>query len=104
MKANEKKPIKYSGEVKFRPIFEFLNVYSEVFVAGGGSSSGSAASKEWLSESVPEMNIFSAGDICLKVEGTLCVIILSSGKPNKDVIEIFKDLNRFYERKIDRGN
>jgi len=50
------------------------------------------------------MNIFSAGDICLKVEGTLCVIILSKGKPDKDVIEIFKDLNRFYERKIDRGN
>lgn len=37
-KLNENKPIHYKGDIKFKPIFEFLNVYSEAFVAGGGSS------------------------------------------------------------------
>ncbi|MFN9905059.1 MAG: hypothetical protein ACK56F_02895 [bacterium] len=52
-KANENKPIFYKGEIKFKPIFEFLNVYSEAFVAGGGSSQDSAATKVWLTETVP---------------------------------------------------
>jgi len=38
VQANEKKPKKYSGDLKYKPIFEFFNVYSEAFVAGGGSS------------------------------------------------------------------
>jgi hypothetical protein len=38
IKTGEKKPKKYSGEMKFKEIFEFFNVYSEAFVAGGGSS------------------------------------------------------------------
>ena len=38
VKAGEKLPILYKGEMKFKPIFEFLNIYSEAFVSGGGSS------------------------------------------------------------------
>jgi hypothetical protein len=38
VKTNEKHPIPYKGEMKYKSIFEFLNVYSEAFVAGGGSS------------------------------------------------------------------
>jgi len=37
-KSTENKPIPYKGDMKFKPIFEFLNVYSEAFVSGGGSS------------------------------------------------------------------
>lgn len=29
-------------------MFDFLNVHSEVFVPGGGSSADSAATKEWM--------------------------------------------------------
>lgn len=38
VKANEKKPKKYSGSMNYKEIFEFFNIYSEAFVAGGGSS------------------------------------------------------------------
>jgi hypothetical protein len=38
VKANENKPKVYTGEMKFSPIFDFLNVYSEVFVPGGSDS------------------------------------------------------------------
>lgn len=48
IKANEKLPKKYEGEMNYKMIFEFFNVYSEAFVAGGGSSVDSSASKAWL--------------------------------------------------------
>jgi hypothetical protein len=45
VKATERKPIPYKGNIKYHNIFEFLNIYSETFVAGGGSSVDSAATK-----------------------------------------------------------
>ena len=53
VKSNEKKPINYDGEMNFAKIFEFLNVFSEAFVPGGGSSADSAATKTWMTEMVP---------------------------------------------------
>lgn len=68
VKTTEKKPNVYSGEIKFMAIHDFLNIYSEVFVPGGGSSQDSAATKVWLTEVVPELNMKSANDVCLKVD------------------------------------
>lgn len=67
VKSTEKKPNVYNGEIKFMNIHDFLNIYSEVYVPGGGSTQDSAATKIWLTEIVPEMNMKSANDICLKV-------------------------------------
>jgi hypothetical protein len=51
LKSGEKKPQFYTGkEFKFNDIFEFLNVYSEVFVPGGGSSLDSSATNQWMTE------------------------------------------------------
>jgi len=68
VKSTEKKPNVYNGEIKFQTIFEFLNIFSEVFVPGGGSSQDSAATKAWMTEVIPELNMRSANDICLKVK------------------------------------
>lgn len=68
IKTNEKKPYPFSGEYKFKALFDFLNVHSEVFVPGGGSAADSAATKEWLTHVVPQLHQKSANDICLKVE------------------------------------
>jgi len=40
----------------------------------------------------------------LKQEGVLCAIVLSNSKPDKSYIEILKNLNSLYDRKIERGN
>jgi hypothetical protein len=37
-----------------------------------------------LTEVAPELNQKSANDICLKIEGGLCVMVLSEGKPSKE--------------------
>lgn len=51
VKTGEKKPIFYDGkEFNFENLFEFLNIYSEVFVPGGGSSLDSSATKQWMTE------------------------------------------------------
>jgi hypothetical protein len=51
VKTGEKKPFIYDGkEFDFGNIFEFLNIYSEVFVPGGGSSLDSSATKQWMTE------------------------------------------------------
>ena len=49
LKTGNPKPIRYTGkEYNFKEIFTFLNIYSEVFVPGGGSSLDSGATKQWL--------------------------------------------------------
>jgi hypothetical protein len=48
VKATEKKPSHYTGDLKYQAMFEYLNIFSEAFVPGGGSASDSAATKQWL--------------------------------------------------------
>jgi hypothetical protein len=95
------------------PLFEFLNVFSEVFVPGGGSAAESAATKHWLTEVVPEIHQKSANDVCLKVESVICVILVNNGdKPynsslicsDNALIDELKELNNLYQRAINRGN
>lgn len=38
------------------------------------------------------------------MEGALCIIIIDKTKPEKKYIEILKDANTIYDRKISRGS
>jgi len=91
VKTTERKPIVYKGELKFQPIFDFLNVYSEAFVAGGENMD---SSKPWLKEVVPELTSRSGNDICFKTEGGLCVIVVSKGIPEKQVLDVIEETQR----------
>jgi len=91
VRSTERKPIVYSGELKFQALFDFLNVYSEAFVAGGENMD---ASKPWLKELVPELSSKSANDVCFKTEGGLCVIIVSKGTPEKHVVDVIEEVQR----------
>lgn len=64
-KTGEKRPIAYTGKFNFQDIFDFLNIYSEQFVAGGGSSADGPGDKPWLNEAVPELMEKSSTDVCL---------------------------------------
>lgn len=66
LKTGNPKPIRYTGkEYNFKELFTFLNIYSEVFVPGGGSSLDSGATKQWMTEIFPELHHKSSKDICL---------------------------------------
>jgi len=81
----------YDGEMKFRSLFEFLNIYSEVFVTGG-SAQPPAAPKPWRTADLPELTQASASDLCFDHENALCAIFISSTKPEEDQISLFKTL------------
>lgn len=91
---NNEKPLPYPGSsYTYSELFEFINIYSETFVFPGGPDSKepiSAALKPWLNMATPYMTKDSANDICLKKDGTLCVIYISSGKEKvNEVNEVF---------------
>ena len=51
LKTGTPKPIYYKEkDFNFKSLFTFLNIYSEVFVPGGGSSLDSSATKQWMTE------------------------------------------------------
>jgi hypothetical protein len=83
-KAGETKFTKYTGTgYSYFELFEFINIYSETFVFGNQNeqpASTNAASKPWLSTALPYMSKDSANDICLKKDGTLCVIYVVADK------------------------
>lgn len=109
LKGGEK-PLKYEGETYlYKDLFEFINIYSETFVFVGDNAANqevkSAASRPWLSTVVPYMAKDSANDLCLKKDGTLCVIYVVKDAASSDnqVISAMRDVKDLFVSKIERG-
>ena len=106
---NNDKPVKYDGEsYTYKELFEFINIYSETFVLVGEGEQKevkSAATKPWLNVAAPYMTKDSANDICLKKDGTLCVIYIVKDKAssNLDVVNAFAEVKNQFVSKIERG-
>lgn len=95
------------GSYTYAELFEFINIYSETFVDVSSQKQEevkSAATKMWLNMATPYLASDSANDICLKRDGTLCVIYVA---PNMDksaeVDEIFRKVQANFQSKIERG-
>ena len=77
------KPIKFDKkEFTYENMHDFINVYSQIFVdptnkENQGAAKPSAASKPWLQPAVPQLTSDSANDICLKKDGTLCIMLVA---------------------------
>jgi len=101
-RSRDPKPHEYKDEMKFRPIFNFLNVFSETFVSGGTEEG--IESKPWKAAAVPELFKQSADDICFKYEGALCAIYILNDKPSEDLVAIAKSVpDKFKSNIADRG-
>ena len=108
LKHGEKAPIMYDGDdFSYSALFEFINTYSETFVAPNSDNEEveSRASKPWLSEKVPFLSKESANDICLKKDGILCVIYLvpNASQSDEAVIRDMDYIQDLYTSKIERG-
>ena len=95
-KQGAKKPEIYSGEIKFQPLFDFLNIHSEQFVPKSSSNSDEEE-KTWVYEILPELHVRSIDDICVGLTKTLCVILFADEKPEKTMITAIKSLKNRYE-------
>lgn len=104
---NGEKNLAYDGDsYTYSELFEFVNIYSETFVFGGDQEElVSAAEKPWLNEPFPYLDKESGNDICLKKDGTLCVIYVVGDKSQNDetVLQHFKDVKEKFTSQIARG-
>lgn len=97
-KTASRPPEIYKGEIKFLPLFEFLNVYAETFVMGGGFSdheSQDPSSKPWLLQRIPELTGLSYSDVCGKYKD-LCVIYLKNGEISLDEQSMLEELQDLF--------
>ncbi|KAH8581795.1 PDI like thioredoxin domain containing [Cryptosporidium sp. chipmunk genotype I] len=92
----------YRGEIKFLPLFEFLNVYAETFVMGGGfsdSESQDSGSKPWLLQRIPELTGPSYNDVCGKYKN-LCFIYLKKGEISLEELSMLEELQDLFTPNI----
>jgi len=105
--VGEKKQKFYDGLVNYKSLFDWLNVFSETFFRVGEEKARSTdqikADKPWAHEKLPEFNKESANEICFKVDGMICVILINKEKPQDDLIDLFNTLQNHLSPKIDRG-
>mmetsp|Transcript_27254 Transcript_27254/g.26300 ORF Transcript_27254/g.26300 Transcript_27254/m.26300 type:complete len:254 (-) Transcript_27254:42-803(-) len=108
IKTKDAKPQKYEGtDFSYQAIFDFINIYSETFVFKDVKEDEikSSASKPWLSEKVPAFNSDSANDVCLKKEGSLCVIYIvkDEASKNQEHQDSLYSVGQDFSSKISRG-
>lgn len=103
----DKKTKFYEGENKFKLLFDFLNVYSETFFRVGEdktkTNETTKQDKPWLNEKLPELTKDSANEVCFKVDGVVCVLLVNKEKPSEDLVNLFSSVQNWLSPKIDRG-
>jgi hypothetical protein len=107
---NEFAPLKYDGaSYTYSELFEFVNTYSETFVIPGADMTAepkvSAAAKAWLNTPVPFLSKDSGNDICLKKDGTLCVVyvVKEASQSDPKIVSTMQALKDAFSSKIERG-
>ena len=100
-KTSDSKTFEFTGEMKYRFIFDWLNVFSETFVSGGTEEIMS--SKPWANQGLPQLVKESADDICYKHEGYLCGIVFLESAPDEGILATMKALTERYAAKKERG-
>lgn len=104
---SDKKSNIYKGEIKFRNIHDWLNIFSETFVTGGGYSDSDTTSnaRPWLMQKIPEVTKLSHQDVCFKKGKGLCVIYLRNGEGiTGEEISMLEELeSEFTSHVSDRG-
>jgi len=105
--GTDKKQKFFEGDNKYKPIFEFMNVFSETFFVVGEDklkpSEITKQDKPWLNEKLPELTKESSNEVCFRVDGIICVILVNKEKPSEELINQFVSLQNWLSPKIDRG-
>ena len=100
----DKKKKFYEGEIRYKPIFDFCNIYQEtISVVGKDTSQNEQQMKPWMKEKFPEYTKESANEICFNVDQAICVILINKEKPNSDLENVFLEIQNWLNPKINRG-
>jgi len=104
------KPERYSGELTFLALKDWVNLHSESGMGdkvtgskGGQEEEDIEDAKPWLVQEIPELTAKSQKDICFKGEG-LCVIYLCDGAISQAETDMLSGLSRKFTSQLsDRG-
>ncbi|CDJ62058.1 thioredoxin, putative [Eimeria necatrix] len=107
----DKKDEVYKGAFEFQKLFDWLNVFSETFVMGGGFSDTAPPAEidpelqPWKVEPVPELTKQSSQDICFKKSNKfVCVMLAKRGRQlTTEEQEMMESLKEDYEGHQDKG-
>lgn len=86
---------KYSGDLKYKNIFDWLNVHSEAF--GSGKETETKSNKPWMSQKVPQLHRLSAKDICYQ-SGGLCGVYFLTAPPSEDLVKISAEISLTFKK------
>jgi thiol-disulfide isomerase/thioredoxin len=102
--GTDKKTKFYEGEMRYKLIMDFCNVYQETFFrVGEESTPNEEPKKPWMTEKFPEYTKESAGTLCFNVDGALCVLVIHKEKPNDKIQNIISSIQNWLSPKISRG-
>jgi len=102
--GTDKKTKFYDGEMRYKLIMDFCNVYQETFFrVGEESTPNEEPKKPWMTEKFPEYTKESAGTLCFNVDGALCVLVIHKEKPNDKIQNIISSIQNWLSPKISRG-
>lgn len=107
----DKKDEVYKGAFEFQKLFDWLNVFSETFVMGGGFSDAAPAAEfdpelmPWKIEPIPELTKQSSQDVCFKKSNKfVCVILAKNGNQlTPEEQEMMESLKEDYEGHEGKG-
>lgn len=101
----DKKRKFYEGEMKYKPIADFCNIYQETFFVVGEDTTAqdNQPKKPWMNEKFPEYTKESSNDLCFKVDNSICVVLINKEKPNEKLESIFMEIQNWLSPKINRG-
>ena len=103
-KEVDKKTKFYEGEMKYRQIMDFCNVYQKTFFrVGEESTPNEEPKKPQMTERFPEYTKESAEALCFNVDGDLCILISNKEKPSDEIQNIMFSIQNWLSPKISRG-
>lgn len=100
----DKKTKFYEGELKYKGIYDFCNIYQETFFVVGESSTGvEEPKKPWMTEKFPQITKESGNELCFMVDGSICVFLVNKEKPTEQLENLFMEVQNWLSPKINRG-
>lgn len=100
----DKKKKFYEGPMKYKPIFDFCNIYQETFfVVGEDTAPNEEPAKPWLKDKFPEYTKESAPTLCFNVDNALCVLVIHKEKPSAQIQDVMSGIQNWLSPKINRG-
>ena len=101
----DKKTKFFEGEMKYKKIFDFCNVYQETFfVVGEDRTPSDEPMKPWMKEKFPEYTKNSANELCFNVDQAICVVLINKEKPDSQLENLFLEIQNWLNPKINRGS